>query len=95
MKAKIQLELFAENDELTLMRKELNELYHQYEKLKRTLYSRHNELAKWCLKLEKENEDLKRRLDKMEKASQKEGKELGDDLLEKLFREAYLPQSPS
>lgn len=89
MKAKIQLELFADNDELTILRKELNELYRQQSKLEKALRSKHHLLAKLCLELKEENDVLRRRLDRLEKQSCPQTQD--QDLLERLFKEAYLP----
>ncbi|WP_068470162.1 hypothetical protein [Candidatus Protochlamydia phocaeensis] len=93
MQSKIQLDLFTEEDELSLMRKELKEVYLQFEKLKRALYVRHQDLSRLCLQLKEENEQLKYRLDKLESVIQKQSKSSNDDLLEKLFKEAYLLSS--
>jgi hypothetical protein len=86
-----QLELFDENDEVTFLRKEVKRLRYQIEKSRRALCSHHNHLAKLCMTLQEENEELKRRLDKLEKMAQLNGEKTSDDLLEKLFREAYMP----
>lgn len=90
MSHKIQLDLFIEEDEVSLLRKELKELSLQQERLKRTLYSRHQDLSRLCLQLKEENEQLKIRLDRLENALYQQGKSPNDDLLEKLFKEAYL-----
>lgn len=93
MSHKIQLDLFKEEDEISLLRKELKELSLQQERLKRALYSRHNDLSRLCLQLKEENEQLKARLDCLESALHQQTKSPNDDLLEKLFREAYLLSS--
>ncbi len=89
MSHKIQLDLFMEEDEISLLRKEMKDLLLQQEKLKRALYTRHNDLSRFCLQLKEENEQLKNRLDHLESHLQ-QSKSPNDDLLEKLFREAYL-----
>lgn len=93
MSHKIQLDLFTEEDEISLLRKEIKELSLQQERLKRALYSRHNDLSRLCLELKEENEQLKRRLDRLESVLHQQSKSSNDDLLEKLFREAYLLSS--
>jgi hypothetical protein len=93
MSHKIQLDLFTEEDEISLLRKEIKELSLQQERLKRALYTRHNDLSRLCLQLKEENEQLKIRLDRMESALCQQTKSSNDDLLEKLFREAYLLSS--
>lgn len=93
MSHKIQLDLFTEEDEISLLRKEIKELSLQQERLKRALYTRHNDLSRLCLQLKEENEQLKTRLDRMESALCQQTKSSNDDLLEKLFREAYLLSS--
>ena len=93
MSHKIQLDLFTEEDEISLLRKEIKELSLQQERLKRALYTRHNDLSRLCLQLKEENEQLKIRLDRMESALYQQTKSSNDDLLEKLFREAYLLSS--
>lgn len=89
MTHKIQLDLFIEENEISLLRKELKELSLQQERLKRALYSRHNDLACLYLQLKEENDQLKARLDKAESHLHQETKPPNDDLLEKLFQEAY------
>lgn len=93
MSHKIQLDLFMEEDEISLLKKELRELSIQQERLKRTLYARHNDLSRLCLELKEENEQLKLRLDRLESNLRQQTKSPNDDLLEKLFREAYLLSS--
>ncbi len=93
MSHKIQLDLFTEEDEMSLLRKELKELSLQQERLKRALYARHHDLSRLCLQLKEENEQLKSRLDRLESALQQQGHSSNDDLLEKLFKEAYLLSS--
>lgn len=91
MKTKVQLELFSANDELTLMRKELSEIYRQQKKIERELRSKHHMLWKICLELKEENEVLRRRIDELEKRSSPEKQEQDSNLLAKLFEEAYFP----
>jgi hypothetical protein len=93
MSHKIQLDLFTEEDELSLLRKELKELSLQQGRLKRALDKRHQDLSRLCLQLKEENEQLKGRLDRIESAMLQHSKSPNDDLLEKLFREAYLLSS--
>ena len=94
MSHKIQLDLFTEEDELSLLRKELKELSLQQGRLKRALDKRHQiSLSRLCLQLKEENEQLKGRLDRIESAMLQHSKSPNDDLLEKLFREAYLLSS--
>lgn len=89
MAHKIQLDLFIEEDEQSLLRKEMREISLQQERLKRTLYSRHNALSRLCLELKEENEELKRRLTHLETLLNQESKSCNQDLLEKLFKESY------
>ncbi len=93
MSHKIQLDLFIEEDELSLLRKELKELSLQQERLKQTLLKRHQDLSRLCLQLKEENEQLKHRLDRLESALQQHTKSSNDDLLERLFKEAYFLSS--
>jgi uncharacterized protein YlxW (UPF0749 family) len=94
MSHKIQLDLFIEESEISLLRKELKELSLQQERFKRALYARHNDLSRLCLQLKEENEQLKNRLGRLENLlSQQTTRSPNDDLLEKLFREAYLLSS--
>lgn len=93
MSHKIQLDLFTQEDEMSLLRKELKELSLQQDRLKRALYVRHKDLSLLCLQLKEENEQLKNRLDRLESALQHQSHSSNDDLLEKLFKEAYLLSS--
>ncbi len=94
MSSKIQLDLFIEENEISLLRKELKELCLQQDKLKRALYARHQDLSRLCLQLKEENEQLKCRLNHLESILRKQtASSTNDDLLEKLFREAYLLSS--
>lgn len=93
MSHKIQLDLFTEEDEISLLRKEMRELSLQQERLKKALYARHNDLSRLCLELKEENEQLKRRVERLENSLQQQSKSPNDDLLEKLFREAYFLSS--
>ena len=90
---KIQLDLFTEEDELSLLRKELKEVAIQQDRLKRALYTRHQELSCLYLQLKEENEQLKSRLDRLERTMKPQSSSTNDDLLEKLFKEAYLLSS--
>jgi hypothetical protein len=90
MSHKIQLDLFTEEDEMSLLRKELKALSVQQERLKRSLYARHQDLSRLCLLLKEENEQLKTRLNRLENLSTSPSQSANDDLLEKLFKEAYL-----
>lgn len=89
MAHKIQLDLFIEEDEQSLLRKEMKELSLQQERLKRTIYSRHNALSRLCLELKEENDELKRRLAHLENVLNQENQRGNQDLLEKLFKESY------
>jgi hypothetical protein len=93
MSHKIQLDLFTEEDEVSLLRKEIRELSLQQERFKKAPYARHNDLSRPCLELKEENEQLKRRVERLENSLQHQSKSPNDDLLEKLFREAYLLSS--
>lgn len=93
MSHKIQLDLFTEEDELSLLRKELKELSLEQERLKRALYKRHQDLSRLCLHLKEENEQLRNRLDRLESLIHQNHKSNNDDLLERLFKEAYLLSS--
>ena len=90
MPHKIQLDLFIEEDDVSLIRKELKEMFLQQEHIKKALYKRHQDLSRLCLQLKEENEQLKSRLDRLEAKLQQNQKSENDDLLEKLFKEAYL-----
>ncbi len=91
MTTKIQLDLFTEESELSLLRKELQDVCVQLDKQKRSLNSRHQQLSRLCLTLKEENDLLKSRIDKLERDLQKQvAQPSNDDLLEKLFKEAYL-----
>jgi hypothetical protein len=90
MTHKIQLDLFIEEDEISLLRKEMKELSLQQERFKRALYARHNDLSRLCLELKEENDALKMRLNRVESTLQNQSaSSANDDLLEKLFKEAY------
>lgn len=93
MTHKIQLDLFIEENELSLLRKELKELSLEQERFKRALFKRHQDLSRLCLQLKEENDQLKNRLDRIENGVLQHPKSSNDDLLEKLFREAYLLSS--
>jgi len=93
MSHKVQLDLFIEENEVSLLRKELKALTQQHERLKRSMYARHNDLSRFYLKLEEENEELKRRLDALERSQRLPEDASNDDLLEKLFKEAYFASS--
>ncbi len=90
MSTKVQLDLFIEEDEVSLLRKEVRDLSMQQEKFKRTLYGRHRELSTLCLQLKAENEFLKSRLERLESVLNTQSHVSNDDLLERLFKEAYL-----
>lgn len=90
MSHKIQLDLFTEEDTVSLLRKELKEVSLQQERFRRAIYKRHQELARLCLQLKEENEQLKSRLDRLESLMHQQSKSPNEDLLEKLFQEAYL-----
>lgn len=93
MSTKVQLDLFIEEDEVSLLRKEFKDLSIQQERLKRTLHSRHRDLASLCLQLKEENDLLKSRLERLESVLNTQSHVSNDDLLEKLFKEAYLLSS--
>lgn len=93
MATKIQLDLFVEESEISLLRKEIKDLSVQQEKFKRLLYRRHQDLSRLCLHLKEENDQLKHRLDRLESTLNKQANTTNDDLLEKLFQEAYLYSS--
>ncbi|CUI16255.1 hypothetical protein PNK_0628 [Candidatus Protochlamydia naegleriophila] len=94
MPTKIQLDLFTEESELSLLRKELQDVCLQLDKQKRSLNARHQQLSHLCLTLKEENDLLKSRIDKLERDLQKQAAQpSNDDLLEKLFKEAYLTSS--
>ncbi len=86
----IQLELFEENDELTILGKELDSLKKQNDKLKKSLFSKHNDLSKLCLMLKEELDDVKKRLVTVENKQVNNGQPVNSDMLETLFKEAYL-----
>ena len=93
MATKVQLDLFIEESEVSLLRKEMKDLLIQQEKMKRMLYARHQDLSRLCLQLKEENEQLKHRLERLESFMNKQTNTTNDDLLEKLFQEAYLLSS--
>lgn len=87
-----QLELFEENDQISLLKREVLKLRQRCELLRRGMSKKYNQLAKLCMILQEENSLLKRRLDAIEKTdSAADGLEdiEGDDYLLKLFEEAY------
>jgi hypothetical protein len=90
MATKVQLDLFVEENEISILRKEMRDLVVQQEKMKRNLHTRHQDLSRLCLQLKEENEQLKHRLDRLESLINKQTNTSNDDLLEKLFQEAYL-----
>ena len=85
-----QLELFESNDELTILNKELQFVKKQNEKLKKTLNSKHNDLANLCLLLKEELDEVKKRLSTIENHALQNNKNQNCDMLETLFQEAYL-----
>jgi len=85
-----QLELFESNDELTILNKELEAVKKQNEKLKKTLFSKHNDLAKLCLSLKEELDEMKRRIVIVENDVHRNGKSENNDMLKTLFKEAYM-----
>lgn len=89
-----QLDFFEEENELSLLRKEIKENRHYFEKFKKNLYARHRELSLLCLQLKEENEILHARLEQIELLihGHKQGSE-NEALLEQLFQEAYLSQT--
>ncbi len=88
-----QLELFESNDELTILSKELEAVKKQNEKLKKTLFSKHNDLGKLCLSLKEELEEIKKRVGLVENQVLRNGQTENSDMLETLFKEAYLGSS--
>ena len=58
----IQLDLFEEYDELTLLRKELAQVRESGEKVRKGLFARHNELSKMYLDLKQDQENIRRLL---------------------------------
>jgi len=93
MVTKVQLDLFIEENEISLLRKEIKDMLMQQEKMKRSMYSRHQDLSRLCLQLKEENEYLRHRLDRLESVQNKQNATSNEDLLEKLFQEAYLLSS--
>lgn len=85
-----QLELFESNDELTILNKELQFVKKQNEKLKKTLTAKHNDLANLCLLLKEELDEMKKRLNVVENHALQNNKNQNCDMLETLFKEAYL-----
>lgn len=85
-----QLELFESNDEVTILSKELEAVKKQNEKLKKSLFSRHNDLAKLLFSLKEELDAVKARLNTVENHALRNGEQANSDLLETLFKEAYL-----
>lgn len=93
MSHKIQLDLFEDENEVSVIRKELKELSQQQDKWKQSLLKRYQDLSKFCLNLQQENEQLKNRLDYLENKLPKDTYSTNDDLLERLFKEAYTHSS--
>lgn len=93
MSHKIQLDLFEDENEVSVIRKELKELSQQQEKWKQSLLKRYQDLSKFCLKLQQENEQLKNRLGYLENQLPKDKDSANDDLLERLFKDAYTNSS--
>jgi hypothetical protein len=89
MTIKIQLDLFKEENELSILRKQLQEVASLQDKLKKTLYARHQDLARLCLTLKEENDLLRSRLERIEKAISLPKETTSEDL-KALFQEAYL-----
>lgn len=85
-----QLELFESNDELTILNKELQLVKKQNEKLRKTLSSKHNDLANLCLLLKEELEEVKKRMNLIENRAEIGNSNQNSDMLETLFKEAYL-----
>jgi hypothetical protein len=87
-----QLQLFEENDELTVLKREVLKLRRRCDQLRKGMASRYNQLAKLCVVLQEENSELKRRLDAFEKGDAGMAVPMcieEDDYLLKLFEEAY------
>lgn len=59
MTVAIQLDLIEENDELTLLRKEIEIVRQQSANVRRGIFARHNEIAKTVIALQEEIEKLK------------------------------------
>jgi predicted nucleic acid-binding Zn-ribbon protein len=88
-----QLELFESNDEITILSKELEAVKKQNEKLKKNLFSKHNDLARLCIALKEELDEMRKRMNAVETKVLRNGKSENIDMLETLFQEAYLGSS--
>ena len=53
MATKVQLDLFVEENEISILRKEMRDLGVQQEKMKRNLNTRHQDLSRLCLQLKR------------------------------------------
>lgn len=80
MATQIQLDLFVEENEFSLLHKEIKDLIVQQEKMKYSLYMRHQDLSRLCLELKGENEQLKHRLDCLSSLMSKQKTPLKKDL---------------
>jgi Tfp pilus assembly protein PilO len=85
-----QLELFESNDDIVILSKELEAVRRQNEKLKKNLFSKHNDLAKLCIALKEELDEMRRRINTLETSVLRNGNSENKDMLETLFQEAYL-----
>lgn len=91
-----QLDLFDEENECTLLRRELAALRQQCAKWQKNILSKHHQLAKLCLHVQEENCQLQRRLQALEKALQQSStpeSQHEDDYMVRLFAAAYLAPS--
>lgn len=55
----VQLDLFEENDELSLMKKEIRGLLERQENVRKGLFARHNDLMKLYIKQQEEIDKLR------------------------------------
>lgn len=86
-----QLEFFSEQSELEILHAEMALMRKEFDKFRKTMLQRHNELCKLCLLLEEENASLVKKLSLLEKNFGDAGAKGADgDYLQRLFAEAYL-----
>jgi len=87
-----QLHLFEQNDEISLLKREIVILKKNQEKLRRDLMARHNELAHLCIVLKEELDQIKRDAVKQKEQNSRhvEFESKSEDPYDSLFKEAYL-----
>jgi Tfp pilus assembly protein PilO len=91
----MQLDMFDANDPYKAIEKEITDLKNKTEKTKKTHAKQYNELAAMYVALKQDHDELKLRVELLEKQllTHPKHKE-NEDLVEKLFAEAYLQSTP-